>query len=561
MDKTIKPAYLYSRVSSQQQASFGQGLERQIEQAETFLKSYNERHDTQYEIQDSIVDEGVSAFSGANIKDDAGLGRFLAAARAGKIPQDSLLIIEAPDRLSRLGITKGQAIFNELADLKINVALVRFGVVIDHKQGNELTSSLIIVVGLYLGRLESEQKSERIKATKARQILEARQNKTALRQPPFWLERNDKEFILTPERQREINKIFDLRLAGVGVTELFKKMNEIGVKAAKGKPFTKASMVSLLKNRRLIGEYQPKTTTKDENGKRVDTNVGDVIRDYFPVVIDEDKFNAVQNTFGKLTAGVKSDFRNVFRGLALCPSCGGRLSLSIGNTTTKQERLYYLRCNERSNRGTCDQKRIPFNKVQSHILDAVKHIQFKPTERDDSKEHELQSKEFELTQIIKQNAADVMLLSGVARTMLFDEIQKVQSELDLVQAELNQIRSERIQDTDTAHERFKQLTPDTAENRQQINALLQQFIDSIVPTKDHVLIKFKNQSSGFLVEYGVEPERVQNMHHSDLSGMGAMVFNQRLDSFDASEREEVLRSRIELYKTLSKFAGILAEKQ
>ena len=93
MKTILKKAYLYGRVSNTIQASDGHGLDRQVEAAKKFLEGYPEYIVDETEI---IRDAGISAYSGANIADSAGLGGFMSAVREGRVERGSLLVLEAP---------------------------------------------------------------------------------------------------------------------------------------------------------------------------------------------------------------------------------------------------------------------------------------------------------------------------------------------------------------------------------------------------------------------------------------------------------------------------------
>ncbi|MFI3276723.1 recombinase family protein [Vibrio sp.] len=101
----VRTAYIYSRVSKTIQAIHGEGISRQIDKAHHFIEQTNKIHAQKglplYQVADElIIDQGLSAYIGANTTNNAMLGAFLQAARNGKIPENSLLVVEAVDRIS-----------------------------------------------------------------------------------------------------------------------------------------------------------------------------------------------------------------------------------------------------------------------------------------------------------------------------------------------------------------------------------------------------------------------------------------------------------------------------
>ena len=91
--------YSYRRFSSGKQAQ-GHSLDRQSSMARAWCVERGLTLDESL----SIADLGVSAFSGKNAVDGA-LSGFLAAAKSGKIPPGSILLLESLDRLSRSAIS------------------------------------------------------------------------------------------------------------------------------------------------------------------------------------------------------------------------------------------------------------------------------------------------------------------------------------------------------------------------------------------------------------------------------------------------------------------------
>lgn len=84
----------YARYSTKGQR-LGQSEARQIERAEEYAAKHG------LKMLKSIVDQGVSAFRGANARKGAGLGDFVDDARTGRIPPGTRLLIEDFSRLSR----------------------------------------------------------------------------------------------------------------------------------------------------------------------------------------------------------------------------------------------------------------------------------------------------------------------------------------------------------------------------------------------------------------------------------------------------------------------------
>ena len=81
----------------------------------------------------ALSDLGISAFKGKNATEGA-LAAFLIAAKEGRIPRGSILLVESLDRLSRNTITDAVALLTSIVRAGIRVVSL-----IDGKEWNENT--------------------------------------------------------------------------------------------------------------------------------------------------------------------------------------------------------------------------------------------------------------------------------------------------------------------------------------------------------------------------------------------------------------------------------------
>lgn len=490
----IKYAYLYSRVSREVQAEQGQGIERQIEAAKKFLENYPEY---QLDNATTITDAGVSAYSGANIADSAGLGGFLQAVRSGQIARGSLLVIEAPDRLTRLGIRKGQRLFDELAEHGIDVGLVRFGVIVKHDLENDFTSSLIISVGLYLGHLESQQKSERIIGTmRKRQDMQRKgENIKAIHCPRWCDQKEDNSGFVINDFGKVIKRIFQLRIQGHGIKKIWSKLQEEGVT-----DISESGVHHYLTSRSVIGEFQPvrkdKKIKPDGTAYQINVPLGEPVKNFYPQLIDENTFFEVQNLLNNHPSvkGRKSQFKNYLRNIAKCPTCGNSQSINVQNGG----KYLYFRCVSKSkaNLTDCGTPAVNANKVDKYVLPLLRRFDFskltyleeQPTGLNTAYQKEIEDL---LSSIDKDNKA-LIHLEGVARDAVESVIRnKEQSLLEL---------RKKAQGTDTlkAQHEFSEKVQnelinnplETPDDRMRFNNNIKQFVEFIEIGKDEWTIKF-----------------------------------------------------------------------
>lgn len=367
--QSTKKAYLYSRVSSEKQAGENStGLDRQLELAINFLKNYPE-----YTLEDSYVDAGVSSYHGSNLVAEAGLSKFIANCEDGYIEEGSLLIIEAPDRLSRLGIRKGQELFSKLLDYKINIGLVKYNTLIKHDDNNDIANSLIVSIGLYLGHLESEQKSMRIK--QAFKITKSK-GLHASGNYPLWLSLSDdrKTFNVISAHKKTLEKIFKLRIEGWGSLRIASYLNENieQFPTITGKVrHTKSIVEKYLRSKAVYGTWERQSTIYVD-GKRKKGEVVESIENYFPVVIPYENWVLANNKQRKVQGKVNKDFVNLFRGLLFCTRCGSTVSVvnpNRGRTKFLCKGRVYLK-------NGCDRKNHYYDDLEESVLKWLSSFDF-----------------------------------------------------------------------------------------------------------------------------------------------------------------------------------------
>src|SRR5262245_15692237 len=97
---TTPRVYSYARFSTPEQ-KVGYSKQRQIEAAEAWAKRNG------YHLDGSLrmTDEGLSGFHGLH-RTKGALGKFLGAVENGRVPPDSILLVENMDRLGREGPSK-----------------------------------------------------------------------------------------------------------------------------------------------------------------------------------------------------------------------------------------------------------------------------------------------------------------------------------------------------------------------------------------------------------------------------------------------------------------------
>ncbi len=318
---TVRTAYSYLRFSTPEQSQ-GASKARQSDSAVAYCKAHGLHLDTTLHLND----EGISAFRGKNVKVGA-LGRFLAAAEAGRIPHGSLLLIENLDRLSRENVDDALDLFRRILKLGIDIAtLCNDRTYTQETLKKDPWSLMEALTIMWRANEESETKSKRIADAWARKRKNTHDHKALLTHViPAWLRYDDakEQFYPIPERVKVLKQIFDFASDGHGKDWISRELNKRKIPAFCGRTWSQMSVAIILHNRALIGEFQPR---RRENDKRVP--VGDPIPSYFPTVIDPTVFHYVQNHRRSPLKGPREHngmVHNLFSGRLSCGYCGASM--------------------------------------------------------------------------------------------------------------------------------------------------------------------------------------------------------------------------------------------
>lgn len=312
--------YSYTRFSSSQQAE-GDSYRRQIERVQEFCKRHDlELNETRFE------DLGVSGYTGDNIQKGA-LGDFIAALADGKIPKGSVLILENWDRFSRLEPMEARTTLGKIIKGGVDVVTLEDGKFHTAENYNDFTNLITSIVQMQRAHDESKRKSELIRAAYETKRKLAKEGKDTLSgNCPPWLKRKaDKTgFEVRPERVAIVNRIIQLVKEGRGKREIARMLDAENVPTwAADKNYSKVRekkkrkdwggrwrdnyILEMVKSRALVGELKLLK-------RKCDT--GEVIKGYYPKVIDEATWQSIQPKRVKgFNAGRQSDAANLFTGL------------------------------------------------------------------------------------------------------------------------------------------------------------------------------------------------------------------------------------------------------
>jgi DNA invertase Pin-like site-specific DNA recombinase len=311
---STKPiGYSYVRFSTPEQLE-GDSLRRQTQSANEWCEHNGVHLDTSL----SLRDLGVSAFKGKHRTDDKhALAQFLKLAERGRIPAGSYLVIENLDRLSREDERTALRLWMDLLDRKINIVQLTPETVFRHEK-SDMVDIMRAIIELSRGHSESAIKSKRLSACWEEKRDRARNGKGILKQSlPYWIQERDGAYHLIPERAQAIRYVFRLAAAGLGQAMMVKRLRAEKIPAfGKCGDWTRPYLSLILRDRRAMGEYQPRT----QNGKAE----GEPIPNFFPAAVTPEEWHAARVEAGKRACHVRtcSKHVNVFGGLLVDAKSG-----------------------------------------------------------------------------------------------------------------------------------------------------------------------------------------------------------------------------------------------
>ena len=205
--------YSYARYSNPTNDK-GDSIRRQLERAEAYAK------EMELQLDETLLDEGVSGYRGANKKKGA-LGRFLQRVERGEVPRGSILLIENIDRLGREPFTKAYDTIKRLIENGVSIQTLVPKALYDIESIN---SYLIyeLVGQIKRANDESKRKSDLGQQNwrqKRKNAIE--EGKKLTGKCPAWLEPvkgkegKPTDFKVIPEAVEVIKLIFDLKLKGL----------------------------------------------------------------------------------------------------------------------------------------------------------------------------------------------------------------------------------------------------------------------------------------------------------------------------------------------------------
>jgi DNA invertase Pin-like site-specific DNA recombinase len=354
----VSKAISYIRFSTKSQGKDGRhSQQRQIENTAAYCAEHG------LELDETLRDLGKSAYKSKHIKNGA-LGRFLerlAPNHSSHIPNDTILIVEAMDRLNRAAPREALAVFLDIINHGVTIVTLCDKQRYDKASIDANMGQLFLSIGLMFGaHMESRNKGNRVKAS-----WTSRRTRVT-KMTPGWITVVNGKYLVRPECSAVIEYIFEQCRDGIGLDKIAATLNAKGVPPFSTRTRTSAGWYDsyirkMITGRTILGEVQD---YEYDGEVRVPTGTW---RKPYPAAISITLWQDANDALvGRRTiAGRKGEtFINLLQGLAVCP-CGAPMRIRVkGN----RNHYTYYQCRD-AKRGLCDHNEyVNYRPVEAIVL-------------------------------------------------------------------------------------------------------------------------------------------------------------------------------------------------
>ncbi|MEQ5408404.1 recombinase family protein [Enterobacter hormaechei] len=502
----------YVRWSTKAQDS-GDSLRRQNDMIDAFYR----KHSDEYFMQAThrYVDKGKSGFHQKHKADGGEFKRMLDNVLSGDIPAGSLIVMENFDRASRADIDS--AIDDIRQILRKDVEILTLG---DNEKYDKssLSDPIRLIKHILIAERahqESVVKQERTIAVWKAKTEKAKQTGLPMgRQTPGWIELSPdrKTFLVNEARANTVRLIYEMRLAGHSMFAICKHLNENSIetindrKARISKTFkpggggwSAMSVKCLLTSRSVLGYLPAKFSREDRT-----TILRDEIADYYPRIIDDQTFNAVQTLLaqggkGRLATGDHWLYVNIFRTMLRC-KCGLTMSPS-GIRKPVYQGTY--RCNG-MHEGRCEYGSVSRKKLDTALCTRLfsKLSQLYDSTTDQTKIVDLNRRLQTIDNELQTLTETLLQLPNI--TQIRDALAEKQREKETIQAELKRetVRIESVMDLD-----LSKLDLATVQGRTEAHVIIKKMVREITVDGRAKLVDIRLHNGNMIRGFSLEGER------------------------------------------------------
>lgn len=246
---------------------------------------------------------------------------------------------------------------------------------------------------------------------------------------PFGYRVQNKKLLPREDRAPIVKEIFEQYAAGVSKKEICDDLNRRGIRTYAGCPFTKASLETMLKNKKYIGVFTYGDMSYEDEEIRL---------------ISDELFYKVQRKLAatkRAPAERKAKVEYLLRGKAFCGHCGARLVGESGRSKTGEVHHYYA-CAKKKKSHTCGKKNEQKEFLEWYVVEQTAAYILHPSRLDqiadavlkaydqEFNSAEVNALEKELAKIEKEATATVDLIVSTDRADLQQRFQTKLEQLE-----------------------------------------------------------------------------------------------------------------------------------
>lgn len=420
----MRTAFSYTRFSSAKSEG-GDSLARQTREAEAYAARIGARLDKSLNMHDA-------AFSAS--KDEKGehltkgaLGKFVAAVKAKMIPPNSILIVEAIDRLTRghpLEATDLMKIIleagHEIHTIDGDEPKIYTWASVDDGDWSDLSNQIDVA------RKFAKKLGRRLAHAWSAKKEEMAPGKVLSHWCPAWMRVVDSQLVngrrvggryeLIKDRVLIVQEIFRRYADGEGMQTIAASLNargeplftaaEQGIAVKKrnnGNGWRAVTILALLKNVAVLGMWQPDPKIDRKAGKVIPESIREPVPGVYEAIIDQATWDRCQaeRLRKRATGGPKNRvLRNLLGSLALCEECVGTMGLigkgyhvhgNMVRPADAVERGNYFVCDNARRLRTCS-NRTSYRalNIERAVLNGVRNLAFVPQRPDDEDTAEIE---------------------------------------------------------------------------------------------------------------------------------------------------------------------------
>jgi DNA invertase Pin-like site-specific DNA recombinase len=502
----------YVRWSTKAQDS-GDSLRRQNDMIDAFYRKNSDEYFMS--ATHRYVDKGKSGFHQQHKAEGGDFKRMLDNVLSGVIPAGSLIVLENFDRASRADIDS--AIDDIRQILRKDVEILTLG---DNERYDKSSLSDPIRLIKHILIAERAHQESVVKQARTVAVWKAKSDKAVMsglpmgKQTPGWIEiSSDRQsFTVIEDKAATVKLIFQMRLAGHSMFAICKYLNKNNyptindrkvrisktVKPAGGN-WSAISVKHILTSRSVIGYLPAKFSTLDRK-----IILRDEIPDYYPKIIDDQTFSAVQTLLeqggkGRLAAGEHWLYVNIFRTLLSC-RCGLTMTPS-GIRKPVYQGTY--RCNG-MHEGRCKYGSVSRKKLDTELCTRLfsKLSQLYDSNTDQSQLNDLKRRLHMVDRELQTLTETLLQLPNI--NQIRDALADKQREKESIQSELRRetMRIASVTDLD-----LSKLNLETVKGRTEAHVIIKKLVKRITVDGREKLVDVYLHNGNLIKGFSLEGER------------------------------------------------------